>query len=169
MTERVERGEGTKDVRRPIRVAIRDEDLEDVKAHGARFNDPMTEDTEGQIYILHVPKPGDQSDDAQGHGGRYYGLRPAETDEVERQSVTSGQLVLDESDPIGQSWRLEFQDAAGQQVRRGLGQTEDDVEGQGSPTRSLRSTSRLKVHAPSGTPKPNKPRPEPLPMKPFAR
>ncbi|MDP9331173.1 MAG: hypothetical protein M3P11_11115 [Actinomycetota bacterium] len=107
--------------RRPIRVAIRNEDIEDVSAHGYRMGLGQTDDTEGQIYMMtrhreddpdHVEgqmpwsrlEPADP-DDVEGQASRY-GLRPAEPDEVEGHGSRYGVLKPEEDG----TWTVELDD-----------------------------------------------------------
>lgn len=95
---------------------IRDEDLDEVMGQArVGVNRLVPEDTdvvEGQIYIVHVPKPGDQADDTEGQG-RTGVSRSGQTDE----------------DVEGQLYRIKLQPA-----------TPEDVEGHGGRHKGLRET-----------------------------
>ena len=130
--QRKEEQAGPASERRRIQVLIRDEDLDDVKAQArtgiGRLLPEDLDVVEGQIYILRVPKPGDQADDTEGlgrtgyggmgqteedvegQGGRINGLEPASPEDVEGQGKYRWLREIDEG------WSLE---------------TDDDTEGHG--------------------------------------
>jgi hypothetical protein len=108
MTETTE-DRGSK--RRPIRVAIRNEDVEDVLAHAVyrglgQIEDDVEgralykgfgqteDDVEGQVYLMSVHRKGDP-DDTQGQA-YYRGLEPVGADDTEGQGLKISGLT-----PVG--------------------------------------------------------------------
>lgn len=121
MTEEQRKTEsGLSRERHSIRVLIREEDMETVKGQGYRINGLLPEGTEvveGQVYVLRVPRPGEQVEDTEGQGGRYSGVGQIEED-VEGQG---GRAYL----------RPEGDDTEGQGYRYNLDPVAEDVDGQG--------------------------------------
>lgn len=144
MTDQRQEGNAERARGRRIQVLIRDEDLDDVKAQGrtgvSRLLPEDVDVVEGQIYILHVPKPGDQTDDTEGQGrGGIAGLTQADEDTEGQGRISIRGIGQTDEDVDGQGRvsanRLdetdEDVDGQGRAGFRGVGQTDEDVEGQG--------------------------------------
>jgi hypothetical protein len=122
--QRKDEGKGGTSEHRRIKVLIRDEDLDTVKAHHVKFglSPEGIEDVEGQVYILTIPRPGDHTDDVEGHGSRFsgpgqtaedvegdgikFGLEPATGEDVEGHGGRWGYLRETDDDTEGQSRRV---------------------------------------------------------------
>jgi hypothetical protein len=99
----------------------------DTEGHGVRYGGlgRTEQDVEGQGYRWLRP----EGDDTEGEGWRYGGFFPTEKD-ASGQVLVIAEGVPAAGDIAGRTFRVE-DDTEGQLSRWGVGQTEEDVEGQG--------------------------------------
>jgi hypothetical protein len=118
MTEQTEGTERTTEMRRKIRVAVRQEDLEDLKAHGGRYNffSHTEEDVEDQGFKGWVAQT---EEDVEGQGFKYV---IAQTEEDVKGQGFKYVIAQTEEDVEGQGMRGGWLEPVG---------PDDDVEAQG--------------------------------------
>jgi hypothetical protein len=141
-----EKTEDPSSERRPIRVAIRQEDIDDVRAHpriwflgqtdedveGQTFSrgglGQTEEDVEGQVYLMSPNRKGGP-DDTEGQSARW-GLEPVGADDTEGQTSRWGLEPVGADDVEGQNARWGFLNPADD--GNWTLELDDDTEGQSS-------------------------------------